>query len=114
MMDRRRIIVVSVFVVALVAACAGGYLFKAHRAAAAGSIAYVPISSSVFVNPAVVAQWAKTHNEAAVARHAVTLWNGLTAPTNESFNGVRLAVYDTWYTPCEIYGVSKDCGNGEI
>ncbi len=66
-------------------------------------IAYVPISPKVFVSPAVVAKWAKHHNEAAVAAHAAALWAGLTAPTKQRYHGVKLATFDTWFTPCDVY-----------
>lgn len=68
-------------------------------------IGYVPINPNVFVSRKTVAGWVKVHNEAAVAAHAVALWNGLTAPSHEAFHGVPLAVYDTWYTPCQIYPI---------
>jgi hypothetical protein len=77
-------------------------------------ITYVPINPQVFVKPQVVATWAAQHNEAAVRAHAAALWSGLTALTNQSLRGVPLAVFDTWFTPCDIYPVTKGCGQGII
>jgi hypothetical protein len=86
----------------------------AQPAAGPRAIRYVPIDPSVFVSRKTVARWAATKNAAAARNHAITLWDGLTAKTGQSFRGVNLSVYDTWYTPCEIYPRTKTCGHGII
>jgi hypothetical protein len=77
--------------------------------AAAGQITYVPIDSSVFVSKGTVAGWVAVHNEQAVRAHAAMLWAGLTARTNQRLRGTQLAVYDTWFTPCDIYPDDTNC-----
>lgn len=77
-------------------------------------ISYVPIDPSVFVTRATAAGWVSAHNEAAIGMHALALWNGLTQPTNQQFRGVPLTVFDTWYTACDIFGVTPTCGHGVV
>ena len=85
------------------------------RAGAAGTpITYVPIDSHVFVSRATAAGWAKTHNEAATTRHAVALWNALTRLTNQRIAGNSLAVFSTWYTPCDVYPVKTRCNHAIV
>jgi len=86
----------------------------ASRAVGANSIRYVPIDARVFVSPRTVAGWALRQNAAAARAHAIALWDGLTAKTHQRFRGARLSVYDTWYTPCEVYPRTKTCGQGII
>jgi hypothetical protein len=109
----RRFTVVS----GLLALCAGlvfalvTWSGGANRvSAAAAQIAYVPIDPSVFVRKKTVAGWVAVHNEPAVRAHAAALWAGLTALTSQKLRGTRLAVYDTWYTPCQVYPDDPSCG----
>jgi hypothetical protein len=90
------------------------WLMSATPAGAAGQIAYVPVDPRVFVSRNTVARWAANHNENAVDRHAIVLFDGITARTNQTFRGVQLAVYDTWFTPCDIYPATPRCGRGII
>jgi hypothetical protein len=92
----------------------GGPAGIAARAVRGNAIAYVPIASSVFVSRSTAARWAATHDAAAARNHAIVLWDGLTAKTGQALRGVQLSVYDTWYTPCEIYPVTPTCGRGII
>jgi hypothetical protein len=103
--------IVAGFAIAI--AC-GIALTASTRAGATAQIAYVPIDPRVFVTRKVAAEWAQQHNEAAVRAHAVALFAGLTARTAQQFRGTKLAVFDTWFTPCEIYPVTDRCGLGEI
>src|SRR5579862_936602 len=100
---------------ALVLATMGSaWLMASTPAGAAGPISYVPADPRIFVSRNTVARWAASHNETAIDRHAIALFNGITAQTSEVFRGVRLSVYDTWFTPCEIYPVTPRCGHGII
>lgn len=76
-----------------------------------GVIAYVPINSDVFVSRKTASQWANTHNASAAWNHAVRLWSGLTALTSQRFRSVQLPVFDTWYSPCEVYASTSGCGH---
>lgn len=91
----------------LAVTAAGMFAGGALRARATVGIGYIPIDSRVFVSRKVMAAWVSTHNEAAINMHAVTLWNGLTAPAGRVFRGVPLAVYDTWYSRCQVYPASR-------
>src|ERR1700694_4007209 len=77
-------------------------------------ITYQPIAPAVYASPNVVATWAATRNEAATYLHAARLWSGLTAYTSQSIAGVPLAVFETWYTPCDVYPIDRasvaECG----
>lgn len=99
----RRIAFVSFLACISGVLAAGAYFAVTSRAGASAGISYVPIAPSVFVSQATMAQWVKTRNERAIDAHALALWDGLSARTNELFHGVPLAVYDTWYSPCQIY-----------
>jgi hypothetical protein len=66
-------------------------------------ITYATITPSVFVAPAVVKHWADTKNASAAQAHAAALWSGLTSMTAQTYHGRKLAVFDTWYTPCDVY-----------
>jgi hypothetical protein len=113
-MKRSVLVSASVAFAAAAAVAVAVLTIPRTRAGAAGPIAYVPISSSVFIGRGTAAQIARTHNEFAARVHALALWNGLAAATNESFRGVRLAVFDTWYTPCDVYPPANNCGHGIV
>lgn len=99
----RRIAFISALACVPAVLAAAAYFGGALRAGATAGIRYVPISPAVFVSQTTMAQWVKTRNERAIDAHAIALWDGLTAPANEVFHGVPLAIYDTWYSPCQIY-----------
>jgi hypothetical protein len=110
---RRFTIVASTIVVGVaLAVTLGLWATTPHQAkAAAGTIAYVPMDPRAFVSKATVAGWVAVHNEAAVRNHAAMLWAGLTQRTTQKLRGTRLAVYDTWFTPCDVYPDDANCGS---
>lgn len=99
---------------AVVTVAVAGALTLAPRATAAGAIVYTPIDPKIFVGHNTAAKWAQTHNEPAVSQHAVALWNGLTALTDQRLAGQRLAVFSTWYTPCEVYPNKTNCNHAIV
>ena len=110
------------FAITLVAACAIAAAFAGATAllqpsrvtAAATNIVYTPIDPRVFVGHSVVNGWVKTHNEAQVSAHAIKIWDGLTKLTNQKVAGVPLAVFATWYTPCDVYPVKTRCNHAIV
>lgn len=105
----------SIVLAVLFAAAAAGWLLLPKPVnAVVSNITYVPINPRVFVGDKIVRKWAKTHNEAAVASHAMSLWAGLTQLTNQKIDGVPLAVFATWYTPCDVYPDKSKCNHAIV
>ena len=73
-------------------------------------IQYRPIDPHVFIPTPRASAIAQAHDEAAAQAHAAALWAGLTRRTDQRIAGIRLATYDTWYSPCDVYGPGRgDC-----
>jgi hypothetical protein len=109
MTRRLRIISAIVASAVVLAAGVGISVATAPRAEANAAIHYVPIDPRVFISPQLAAKWANDHNEVAAYQHAAMLWAGLTSMTNQSYHGKQLAVYDTWFSPCDIYKQDTNC-----
>lgn len=103
-MENRRPIASAAAAAVLVAATVAAFSSApSAKPAAMTQIAYQTIAPSVFQPSSVVTAWAQQQQEAQVRAHAAALWSGLTALTNQQITGVRLPVFDTWYSPCDVY-----------
>ncbi|HTW82580.1 MAG TPA: hypothetical protein VMD91_00775 [Candidatus Sulfotelmatobacter sp.] len=99
------------FVVVVACALGGGVagLLAVHGAtspaalAAPAAVAYVPIDPADYISTKAATAIATAQNDAAAQAHAARIWSGLTRRTNQSVDGVRLATYDTWYSPCDVF-----------
>lgn len=109
---KRGIFVAALLCIFTLSACGAPSILSIPAPPGEGQIQYVPIDHSIFVTNATVQSWVDAHNESAANAHAVDLWRALTALTNQTFRGTTLADFDTWYTACDIYPVTKDCGQG--
>lgn len=61
---------------------------------------------------AVIYSWLNTgdtsFNDSAICAHAWGIWAGLTAETNQSYGGVPLRVYETWFGIGEVQSVIRN------
>lgn len=103
-MTKRRLVFSIGIALVLCGAAFLGFAASRSTANAAGTkIVYVPIDPKVFVGHAVVDGWVAKHNETAIDNHAIQLWDGLTALTSQKVAGSFIPVFDTWFTPCDVY-----------
>ncbi len=103
----------AVFAVAAASLVGGfGPERSAARAQAGGpaQIQYRPIDPRVYIPTPRASTIAAAHDDAAAQSHAAALWAGLTRRTDQKIAGIPLATYDTWYSPCDVYGPGRgDC-----
>lgn len=78
---------------------------RAKVATAAGIVTPVPLPDSPnFPVPAkVINQWIATGNTAAIRGHAWSLWQGMSAPSGQYFNGQQLPIWETWAGPSDVF-----------
>ena len=49
-----------------------------------------------------IIQWTKDNNQTAINQHAWGIWTALTQETNQTFEGQKLRVFETWQTPDDV------------
>jgi len=52
---------------------------------------------------ATVLGWVAANNVTAMRNHAWNLWAGMTAPSQSTFRGAKLPVWETWYSTAEVF-----------
>ena len=83
--------------------------------AAPGGVSYVPIDPKAYISTKLATAIAQHEDDAAAQAHAAQIWAGLTRRTSQTIGGVRLATYDTWYSPCDVYpGSPVDCAVNNV
>ncbi len=63
----------------------------------------LPAISGVPAGMTKVQGWIDTEDKISIREHTWDIWSGLTADSGESHRGEPLPVWETWYTPEEIY-----------
>ena len=51
--------------------------------------------------------WVSSDDQRSINQHAWGIWTGLTMETDQVFNGQKLRVFETWFTPSDITSGSR-------
>ena len=71
-----------------------------------GSYSYVPLPDGIIINdPTVIEGWIGADDIASIRAHAWDLWGGMTTSSGQSYNGVDLPIWDTWYSGHDVYDI---------
>jgi hypothetical protein len=100
----------AIAVGALAAGVHSGTSVAQAQPSGAAAIEYRAIDPGVFIPAPRASAIAAAHDDAAAQSHAAALWAGLTRRTDQKIAGIPLATFDTWYSPCDVYGPGRgDC-----
>lgn len=73
---------------------------------------YVGLPESYFVSADTINEWIEAEDIESMRAHAWNLWSGLTADTPYvNSNGVVIPVWDTWYTPYDVFTVGPNAAD---
>lgn len=77
----------------------------AKVAAAAGAVTPVPLPDgpNFPVLPATINRWIARGDTVAIRNHAWSLWQGMSAPSGQVFNGQPLPIWETWAGPTDVF-----------
>jgi hypothetical protein len=72
---------------------------------APGAVTPVPLpdSANFPVAEATINGWIAKSDTAAIRGHAWSLWQGMSAPSGQTFNGQALPIWETWAGPNEVF-----------
>ncbi len=108
MMNRSAIGVALCVVLTLATSCGSGSN-GSNTTSNSFTLKSFPSGYNVPASAETVDTWVATGNTGAIRQHAWDIWAGLTTSSGEYYKGRILPIWETWYSPDDIYTSSGTC-----